>query len=257
MKKLFIYTLVLIGFAVNAQEKDFSLPSGNEQLRKKKYTEAEADYRVSKSKFPKKTAATFNLGNSIYLQNQPEEAALSYQKVIKESKSRGEKHRAYHNLGNIHMKQKKYDAAVEDYKNALINNPADEHTRYNYALAKSMLKKNPPKKDDKNKDKKKDPKKDQNKQDQQKKDQDKGQDKQDQNKGDQEKKDPNKEGQDKQEPKEGEGDQKGEPKPKEGGISKQRLKNLLEAVNNEEKKVQQKVNAKKIKGKPVQTEKDW
>jgi hypothetical protein len=28
-------------------------------------------------------------------------------------------------------------------------------------------------------------------------------------------------------------------------------------VNNEEKKIQNKVNAKKVKGKPVQTEKDW
>jgi hypothetical protein len=35
------------------------------------------------------------------------------------------------------------------------------------------------------------------------------------------------------------------------------LQNLLDAVNNEEKKVQDKVNAKKVKGKPVQTEKDW
>ncbi len=251
MKRLLLYTLVLIGFAVNAQEKDFALPSGNEQLRKKKYAEAEAEYRISKSKFPKKSTATFNLGNSIYLQNQPEEAALAYQKVTKESKKYEEKHRAYHNLGNIHMKQKNYEAAVEDYKNALINNPADEQTRYNYALAKSLLKKNPPKKDQK-KDKKKDQKKDQNKQDQQKQQQPQP----DNNKGE-DKKDENKQGQDKPDPKEGQGDQKGEPKPKEGGISKQRLQNLLEAVNNEEKKVQQKVNTKKLKGKPVQTEKDW
>ena len=48
-----------------------------------------------------------------------------------------------------------------------------------------------------------------------------------------------------------------EPQPKPGGISKERLQNLLDAVNNEEKKIQDKVNAKKVKGKPVQTEKDW
>ncbi|AWI27159.1 tetratricopeptide repeat protein [Flavobacterium pallidum] len=250
MKKILTYALILIGFAVQAQqkEKDFSLPSGNEQLKKKKYAEAEADYRISKSRYTKnKTAATYNLGNSIYLQDQPEEAALAYQKVIKESKSREEKHKAYHNLGNIHMKQKNYEAAVDDYKNALINDPADEYSRYNYALAKSLLKKNPPKKDGKDKKKDENKKDQQKKQDQQKKDQDKGEDK----------KDPNKEGQDKPQPKEGENDPKGQPKPKEGGISKQRLQNLLEAVNNEEKKVQQKVNTKKLKGKPVQTEKDW
>ena len=47
------------------------------------------------------------------------------------------------------------------------------------------------------------------------------------------------------------------PKPKPGGISKQRLENLLDAVGNEEKRVQDKVNAQKVKGKPTQTEKDW
>jgi superfamily I DNA and/or RNA helicase len=41
---------------------------------------------------------------------------------------------------------------------------------------------------------------------------------------------------------------KTEPKPAPGGISKERLENLLDAVNKEEKKVQDKVNAKKVKG---------
>ena len=31
----------------------------------------------------------------------------------------------------------------------------------------------------------------------------------------------------------------------------------MDAVNNEEKKVQEKVNAQKVQGKPVQTDKDW
>ena len=47
-----------------------------------------------------------------------------------------------------------------------------------------------------------------------------------------------------------------QPKPQ-GGIPKERLQNLLEAVNNEEKKIQDKVNAKKVKARPVETEKDW
>ena len=40
-------------------------------------------------------------------------------------------------------------------------------------------------------------------------------------------------------------------------MGKDRMQNLLDAVNNEEKKIQDKVNAKKVNGKPVQTEKDW
>ena len=39
------------------------------------------------------------------------------------------------------MKKKEYENAVEAYKQALRNNPNDEETRYNLALAKELLKK--------------------------------------------------------------------------------------------------------------------
>ena len=49
----------------------------------------------------------------------------------------------------------------------------------------------------------------------------------------------------------------GQPKPQPGGISKQRLESMLDAVNNEEKKVQDKVNQQKVKVNPKKAEKDW
>ncbi|HRM11610.1 MAG TPA: BatC protein, partial [Flavobacterium sp.] len=105
---------------------------------------------------------------------------------------------------------------------------------------------NPPKDDKKKDDKKDQEKKDDKKDDKKdgekdKKDKDKKDDKGDQDK---QKKDPKP-------------NENGEPKPAPGGISKERLENLLNAVNKEEKKVQDKVNAEKVKGKPVKTEKDW
>lgn len=229
-----------------AQQKDRVLPKANEEYAESKFADAEANYRISDSKFPNKATAPYNLGNSIYKQKQSSEAKFAYAKALKNSKSREDKHRAFHNLGNVFMNEKDYTQAVEAYKNALRNDPADEQTRYNYALAKKMLKDNPPK-DDKKKDDKKDKDKKDDKKDgeKDKKDQDKDKDKKD-DKGDQDKK--------KNDPKQ---DDKGEPKPQPGGISKERLENLLDAVNKEEKKVQDKVNAQKVKGKPVKTEKDW
>jgi tetratricopeptide (TPR) repeat protein len=250
MKNFILYMILMLSFAVSAQEKDKTLPKANEEYSEKKFVEAEANYRISNSKFSKRTVAPYNLGNAIYRQNQMTEAKFAYGKAIKNIKSRPQKHKVYHNLGNVFMKEKNYSAAVEAYKNALRNNPADEETRYNYALAKKKLKENPPKGDDK-KDKDKD--KDKNKKDD--KDKDKKDDKKD---GDKDKKDD--QGKDKPSDK-GKNDNKpgdqGQPKPTPGGISKQRLENLLDAVNNEEKKIQEKVNAQKAKGKPVQTEKDW
>lgn len=253
LKNILSAITLLLSIIANAQEKDKNLPQANEEFEAKNYVEAEANYRISQSKFPKKAIASYNLGNTIYSINQPSEAKLSYMKAIEESTSRPEKHKAFHNLGNVFMKEKNYTAAVQAYKNALINDPSDEETRYNYALAKKMLKDNPPPKDDKKKDKKdKDKDKDKDKKDDKKDgDKDKKDDKGDKDK---DKKDDKKEG-DGKNPKDDKN--QGQPKPKEGGISKQRLENLLDAVNNEEKKVQDKVNAKKVKGKPVRTEKDW
>ena len=251
MRNLILYSLFFLSLAIFAQDKDKNLPEGNEEFEAKKYTDAEANYRISQSKEPKKGVASYNLGNAIYRQNQAGEAKYSYLKAIEKTKTRVEKHQAFHNLGNVFMKEKNYSQAVEAYKNALRNNPEDEETRYNYALAKKMLKENPPKKDDK-KDKNKDKKDD--KKDKDKKDKEKKDDKKD---GDKEKKDNQKQGdKDKKNDKENEKPNE-KPQPKPGGIPKERLQNLLDAVNNEEKKIQDKVNAQKVKGKPVQTEKDW
>lgn len=260
MKQLLIGAVLFFSFAAVAQEKDKNLPRGNKEFKEKNYADAEAEYRISLSKSPKKAMASYNLGNTIYKQKQPSEAKLAYAKTIENAKTKPQKHKAFHNLGNIFMTEKKYSDAVEAYKNALRNNPADEQTRYNYALAKEYLKNNPePPKDDKKKDK---DKKEKDKDKENKKD-----DKKDGDKGDKDKKDDKDKGDDKKDKQDGknsdgkqdkDSDQKGQPKPQPGNSpSKQRIENLLDAVNNEEKKIQDKVNARKVKGKPVQTEKDW
>jgi len=257
MRSLILYILLIFGTAAFAQEKDKNLPEGNDAFAEKKYVDAEADYRISQSKSPKYAVASYNLGNSIYRQNVVSEAKYPYLKAIESAKTRPQKHKAFHNLGNVFMTEKKYTEAVEAYKNALRNDPSDEETRYNFALAKKMLKDNPPPKDDKKKD---DKKKDDKKKDDKKKDdkKDKKDDKNDDKKdGDKDKKDDQKPG-DKDKDDKGKNDQKpGQPKPQPGDIPKERLQNLMDAVNNEEKKVQDKINAQKVKGRPVKTEKDW
>lgn len=243
---LFLFLTFLMQSQEEKKEKDKILPKANEAFTEKKYAEAEAQYRISSSKGISGATSSYNLGNAIYKQKHPSEAKYAYAKALEKAKTKEEKHKAFHNLGNVFMSEKQYSKAVESYKNALRNNPADEQTRYNYALAKEFLKNNP---EDQNEDKKDE------KQDEKDKDKDKKQ-------GDQDKKEDKQEGKDeekKQQPKDGdkEKDDKGEPKPQPSGISKESVQNLLDAVNNEEKKVQEKVNAQKVKAKPTPTEKDW
>lgn len=234
----FLVSGLLCNVALFSQKNDAHLPTANKEFVAGKFAEAEANYRIAMHKFSNNKNAAYNLGNAIYKQNQIAEARAKYLKAIENLKTKPQKHQAYHNLGNVYMKEKKYSEAVEAYKNALRNVPTDEESRYNLALAKKMLKENPPKNNDKDKNKdKKDNKKDD------KKDQNKNEDKKNQD-------NPNKEGENP--PK-----NDNQPQPTQNDMSKQRLENLLDAVNNEENKIQKKVNAKKQKGKPVDTDKDW
>lgn len=238
---------------------------GNEKADEEDYKEAEKSYRKAISLEPEKEVALFNLGNTHFKDKNYDEASQRFFQTQKFASSKQGKHRAFHNMGNVYMQKKEYQKAVEAYKNALRNNPKDEETRYNYALAKELLENEKPPEEQEQDDQKdqKDQEKDKDK------DQEKDQD------GDQENKDqknPKKEGDegdesdDKGDPNK-EGDQKKEQKPKEqkpqndrpkrGQLSPQQVESLLEAMNNQEKKVQDKINAKKIKGAPARGKKDW
>lgn len=255
MNKIIYSIVLLISGFLFSQERDKNLYNGNQSFAQKNYATAEADFRVTESKkSQKKAIAGYNLGNSIYRQNQYGEAQIKYIQALEFAKTKTEKHRIYHNLGNTFMMDKNYEAAAEAYKNALRNNPSDEETRYNYALAKKKKKENPPKDNKKDKkggggqDQKPQPKNDDG-------NKDKGNDKKDSDKDQQNNKD--KQG-DKQQSK-GDGDKKEDKNdsPKPSGADKQRIDNILDAVNNAEKKVQDKVNAKKVKARPASNEKDW
>lgn len=247
--------VMLLGMVVYAQKSNDK--KAQSKLDQSKRVADEAQFRADFARTEQAKDA-YNLATSIHKQKQATEAKIAYAAAAEKATTKAEKHKIYHNLGNAFMEEKKYAEAVEAFKNALRNNPNDEETRYNFALAKEMLEKNPPQNDggddDKNKDQNKDKKDDKDQQKQDQKDQQKDQkDKDDKDGKPEEKEKPEDKKDQKQndsKPKEG-----GEQKPQ--GIAKESLERLLEAVENEEQKVQDKVNAQKVKGKPIQTDKDW
>ncbi len=250
-------------------EEQTYLTEAAQAIKKENFVKGEANYRKAISVNEKATQGNYNLGNAYYRNDLKAESMDRFKKAAITATEKPDRHRAFHNLGNSLMDQKEYAGAVEAYKNALRNNPTDDETRYNLALAKELLEKNPPEGggDDENEDENKD---DQDKEDQQdqkdkedKKDGEDGKDKDEQDKGDEEDKDKEGENEDKGKPDEGKDDQEKqgeEPQqqqPIPGKLSPQEVKNLLESMNNEEKKVQDKINAKKQKGAKVKSEKDW
>ncbi len=233
----------------------------NKELSQNDFIGAEADYRRAISKSTENIAAPYNLGNAYYNRESFSEAFGRFKQAGELATEKGDKHRAFHNMGNVFMKNKEYQKAVEAYKEALRNNPNDEETRYNLALAKEMLKKdqeNQQNQDDQEDQKEKD-QQEQNQENQGEQEQDQ-QDQQDQQQGDQEKEENNEgDGEQKEEqkkqPQENDGEQKKQQKPSQ--LSPQQIKNLLEAMQNEEKKVQEKMDAKKVKGAKIKNVKDW
>lgn len=243
---------------------------GNSNLDKEDFVKAEMAYRKAISQKPDKVAATYNLGYTYYKEGNLEESLYRNQQAAKDAISKEEKHKAFHNIGNILMKNERCKDAVEAYKNALRNNPSDDETRYNLALAKECAKneQSADDKDDEDSDDKKDEQdqKDQEQQDQDKQDQDgdNNDDKNDQ--GDEDKKDGDDKEDDEGKPKDDKdqndkGDQQEkqqeQPQPRPGSLNSQQIKNLLEALNDKESKVQEKINAEKQKGAKVKNEKDW
>ena len=246
---------------------------GNQLTKEDDFVSAEMAYRQAISEHPSSVAGAYNLANSYYKKGDFEEALYRQQQVVENATSKEEKHKAFHNIGNILMKGKKCKEAVEAYKNALRNDPTDEETRYNLGLAKECAEKqkqqqdknkdnkdNKDKKDDKDKQDNKDNKQDKDKKGDNKDDKkDKGD--QDKKQGDDKKDDQGKPKDDKQDQGKGDKDkkdnQKSQPQPQPGQLSQQQIKRLLEAMNNQEQKTQEKVNAEKQKGVPVKTDKDW
>lgn len=271
-KIMFLLVFGLSSFVLNAQDGEEKLKEAQEflsdastALQEDKFSIAEADYRKAISLNPGDEKGKYNLGTAYYGKRKNTEALNRFKQAASVATAKSEKHRAFHNLGNSFMNEKNYTEAVGAFKNALRNNPTDDESRYNLALAKDMLEKNPPKDDkgdDENKDKDDQKEDDQKKEDNEDKKGDDGDPKEDQDKGDEE--EDKKKGEDEKdkgkpnEPEDKQGDkQPQEQKPQPGQLSPQQVKSLLEAMNNEEEKVQKKMNAQKQKGAKVKSNKDW
>ena len=266
LKNFGLILFLLASISGSAQEEAAQISLSNNyvfegnSLVNENFIEAEKKYRLGVSAKQNNAAGSYNLGNAYYKSELYDEAMLRHLEAINNSGLKLEKHKAYHNIGNTLMRQKRCKEAVSAYKNALRNSPSDDESRYNLALAQECAKEQGDGKgEDKDKDENKDDKEnsDENK-DNEEKNKDKGGEDEEKKEGD------DKEGEDGK-PKDDNGNQndkdpnkdKGQPKPQPGKMSPQQVKNLLEAMNNEEKKVQEKMNASKTKGVKIQTEKDW
>lgn len=281
-KTIFLFFAISLLTAISTQSQS-SLNASKEaktllaeaELSDLSFPLSEAKIRKAKAIDKDNSDISYNFGNFYIKNNELESARLRLVESIESTENKSLKHKSYHNLGNVLMEEKQYQMAIDAYKNALRNDPTDEETRYNLAYARSKLKDekndesgdgddNQDESQDENEDESEDNKDKGENEDKDKDDQNKDQDedKGDENESEDDQKD-DKGDKDKQE-KEQEGDggdqkkeQPQQPQNQKGQISPEQIQRLLEAIENQEKDVQEKLNAQKAKGQKSKTGKDW
>ncbi len=221
--------LVSTGFSQADEQK--LVREGNKLYEAKKFQEAGKKYSDALGKKADSFRGTFNLGDAYYQQGKYKEASEQFEMLSGRKTGDDTLSKVYHNLGNSYLKQKEFEKSINAYKNSLKRNSQDEDSRYNLAYAQRMLRQQ----------------QQQQKQDQEKKDKEKQDKNEDKDKDKQQNEDKDKE---KKKEEQQQQQQKQE-------ISKEDAQRLLEALSNDEKKLRDKMNEKKVKGSKSQIEKDW
>ena len=257
---LFIALVVPMSAGAQRDDRDY-VRKGNKSFSDSLYVKAEENYLKALDKNSGSTEASYNLANAYLYQQKGQEAAEQYVKAatamelerdrlldsgkasakeIKVAKDRTAQ--AYHNLGVVMQAAQDYAKAVAAYQQALRNNPTDDETRYNLALAMHQLK------EQQNQQEQNQDQQDQNQQQEQEQQQNQQDQQQNQQQDQQQNQQQN---QDQQEQ-----NQQPQPQNKED-MSRENAEQLLQAAMQDEKDVQQRVQQMMQAQSKGKLEKDW
>lgn len=240
-RKLFVMVTLFLSLPVFGQVDKREVRSGNRAYNDGDYQQAEIDYRRGILKDSTSIAAQYNLGNTLYKLENYQEAAKHFD-TIKDSLQSGNMERSsdyFHNVGNVALKEKRYQEAVDAFKESLRRNPYDMETKSNLAYAQKKLEDQ------------------QNQQQQQQQDQNQNQNQnQDQDQDHQQQQDQNQnQNQNQNQDQDKQDQQKQQAPPK---ITPQTAQQMLQAIEDKEKETQDKVNKEKAERvKSKQKEKNW
>ena len=228
--------IVLAPAVMSAQSDRTEVRAGNKDFKKGLFREAEIDYKRALIVDSASVTAKYNLGNTLYKAESYNEAELYFKDLGDTLKNLSSSKASdyFHNSGNIALKQKKYQEAVEAFKESLRLEPDNFETKSNLAYAQKMLKDQQQNQQSQN-------------QQQQQQDQNQDQNQQDQNQDQNQNNDQNQQNQDQQ--------QQPQNQPQ---ISPQAAQQMLQAIEDKEKQTQDKVKkAKALKEKSKEKEKNW
>ena len=254
MRRIFIL-LVLALLAVDAAAQQYperrQVRKGNRAYEKGNYQDAAGRYMRALGADPSSFEAQYNLGNALHRQEMYDQAAQVQQQAAADSLAAPvDRAQAFYNLGNTQFRQQKYAEALESYKNSLRLNPDDPQAKFNYAYVKKLL-------DDQNQQNQdnKDHKDNKDNKDDQNQDQQNGQNQQNPQEGQNDPQEGDGQGDDQQQDGRPDKEQEGEGRPQPAGISPSEQERMLDAIQAQEDRTQEKLKEKA--GAVVRLKKNW
>ena len=209
---------------------------GNRQYERANYDKSLENYSLALREDPNCFEAKFNTANVQMKKQLYNKAEQTLRKLAQDStRTDIERSEVAYNLGNTLFVQQRLEEALDCYRNAMRLNPDDKEAKYNYALTKELLKQQ---QDQQNQDNQN------NQQNQDNQNQEQNQDQQQDNQDQEDKKD-------QQDNK----DQSGQDQQPQPQISEQEQQAMLEAIQAQEDKTQDKLKEKK--GVLIRGGKNW
>lgn len=261
MRLLFVI-IWLTPLSLMAQESHKWLLQGDQAYQDGNLIEAEEAYKKA-SELDREVKSQFNLGNTVYNQERYDEAIEFYQNAVGRAQNAQQKSDAYYNLGNANFMAQKFDESIKAYKESLKLDPEDLDAKKNLRMAQKLMQMQQQQQQQQQQEG------DENNEEQQQEQQQQQQEEQEGDKSDKEQQqegDENKE-EDQQEQQQQEGDQEidneneeqstadGEPSEQGQDLSKEEAARLLEIMEQEDQKVQEKL--RRSSGRKNKSEKEW
>lgn len=223
--------LLLTAAASNtaAQEERPHVRRGVALLEQERFAEAEAEFRSALQLKPSSFEAAYNLGTALFRQEKYDEALQQLQATTPFANDDKQRLASlFHNLGNSYLFGQNIDQSIEAYKQALRHNPLDDETRYNLIAAMKLK-------------------------DEQEEQEEEQQDQQEQEQQEQQEQEQE---QEQQEQEQEQQDQQQQQQQESEGISRENAERLLQALEEDEKELLEKMNQNREK-QPVRIEKNW
>ena len=203
---------------------------GNRQFKREQFEKSVDSYQRALQYDSTSFEAKYDLASALYRTERYEKAEKTLLGIVNDTtRTELERGEVAYNLGNTQFAQQKYKEALSSYRQAMRCNPNDEDAKFNYAFTKRLIQ--------------------QQEQQQQQQNQDQNQDNKEQNQ--------DKQDQQQQQPQSQDGkeeQQQGEQRP-EGAMTPEQQEALLQAIQAEEDKTQDKLKEKA--GVLIRGSKNW